>query len=167
MIVLWGLKLGHAQWKLYMFFHFHCDRSDCSVRFDLVLLSHIYGILNICNSCDMFNRPNHGFAKYPESIATETATDRLLWPSRVTLLQWRACSERSICGGKGSLRWGKPWLFSTHLAHQSDPLKAPSYTALFGLSLTRGTYVHRLAIAAHALVPVTGKGSAADIDRCL
>jgi len=115
----------------------------------------------------MFNRPNHGFAKYPESMATETATDRLLWPRRVTLLQWRAYSERSICGGKGSLRWGEPCLFSTHQAHQSDPLKAPSYTALFGLSHTHGTYIHHLAIAAHAPDPVTGKGSAADIDRCL
>ena len=48
-----------------MFFHFHCINFFClSV---LVLLSHIYGILDICKSCDNYHL-NSQITKYSEIL---------------------------------------------------------------------------------------------------
>jgi hypothetical protein len=53
--------------------------TDCSVQFDLVLLSHIYGIFDFCKSCD---KATPTFSKIPKSSESPRSETDGMTPRR-------------------------------------------------------------------------------------
>lgn len=113
-----------------MFFHFHCDWSDYSVQFDLVLLSHIYDILDICKSCESINLTSHKISK-SRRPPLEWPHGMFLWRDRVTVWERWLAEKTMFPSGFGCFcnLWN---LFSTHqwsegkVPHQAPLHSSPS-----------------------------------------
>jgi len=62
--------------------------TDCSVQFDLVLLSHIYGIFDFCKSCEKATPP---FTKIPKSSKSPRSETDGIAPSGSIVMVALAC----------------------------------------------------------------------------